>query len=75
VLGTWPAQVFEVADIATSARRGSEVPPVSLLARGAAVRIGAVFDTEWRSWASAPAPVPRCGNRGKRKPALSGVIS
>ena len=37
---------FELADIAASARRGSQAPPVSPLAREAVVRIDAVFDTE-----------------------------
>ena len=37
---------FELADIAASARRGSQAPSVSPLAREAVVRIDAVFDTE-----------------------------
>ncbi len=37
---------FELADIAASARRGSQAPPISPLAREAVTRIDAVFDAE-----------------------------
>ena len=37
---------FELADIATSARRGKQAPPISPLAREAVTRIDAVFDAE-----------------------------
>jgi transposase len=37
---------FELADIATSARRGKQAPPISPLAREAVLRIDAVFDAE-----------------------------
>ena len=37
---------FELADIAASARRGKQAPPISPLAREAVTRIDAVFDAE-----------------------------
>lgn len=37
---------MELADIATSARRGAQAPPISPLAREAVTRIDAVFDVE-----------------------------
>lgn len=37
---------FELADIAASARRGSQAPPISPLARAAVARIDAIFDAE-----------------------------
>lgn len=37
---------FELADIAASARRGVQTPPISPLAREAVTRIDAVFDAE-----------------------------
>jgi transposase len=37
---------FELADIAASARRGAQAPPISPLAREAVTRIDAVFDAE-----------------------------
>jgi len=37
---------FELADIAASARRGSQAPPISPLAREAVTRIDAIFDAE-----------------------------
>ena len=37
---------FELADIAASARRGRQAPPISPLAHEAVTRIDAIFDTE-----------------------------